>query len=318
MIQFLQHDLIDKAKWDNSIERSINGNLYARSWYLDIVSPSWCALLEGDYENVMPLTTSAKIGIKYIMQPYFTQQLGLFFGSMLSEDCLVRFLEAIPTSFKYIDINLNSSNQVHNGYDVSEMTNLELDMSQDYKVLFSNYQTNLQRNLKKAAQNGLRLAKGVKPQDIISLFRQNKGKELGHLGNEQYALIGRIADALISRNMGETWGAYSNQGELIAGILWAKSFQKGIFLFSALSNQGKNMNAMPWLIDLFIQEHAGKTMILDFEGSNDEGLARFYASFGSRRVIYYRYRRNTLPAFIKHSLNLWRKSRTTAKKYLNI
>ena len=57
---FLKHDKIDKVKWDNCISRSVNGHIYARSWYLNIVSPDWDALIEGDYEAVMPLTWKRK------------------------------------------------------------------------------------------------------------------------------------------------------------------------------------------------------------------------------------------------------------------
>jgi hypothetical protein len=62
----------------NAIARSFNGIVYAYSWYLDIVSPGWDALVKDDYKSVMPLTWRKKYGIKYLYQPFFTQQLGVF------------------------------------------------------------------------------------------------------------------------------------------------------------------------------------------------------------------------------------------------
>ena len=314
MITFLQHDLIDKKRWDECILQSLNGNLNGFSWFLDIVSPGWCALIEGEYDFVFPLTVSAKAGIKYIMQPYFTQQLGLYYKTVPTPSKLEEFIGSIPKEFKYIDFNLNSSNRISPGENVHEMTNNELSLNQEYNVIVDAYHPNLKRNLKKAAQNNLRREKIGNIDEIISLFRSNKGKDLKHLGEDQYELIRMIAKASIERNIGEIWTAHDENRELVAGILWVTSHQKTIFLFSAESQEGKRIYAMPWLIDTFIRENSARNLILDFEGSNDAGLARFYASFGSEKVIYHRFVQNTLPYLLNTGLKLIRKSRNILKK----
>jgi hypothetical protein len=313
MIQFLQHKMIDKSRWDYCISHTVNGNLNAFSWYLDIVSPDWCALVEGDYEKVFPLPVKSRAGIKYIMQPYFTQQLGLFSQSSFDEDVLIEFLNHIPSGYKYIDINLNSSNQIQDTGNISPMKNLELDLNTEYDHIASGYQNNLQRNIKKANQNKLTISKTVRPHELIELFRANKGQQLKHLSDKQYILIQRIANGSIQKGIGEIWGAIDEFNQLAAGILWVTSHQKSIFLFSALSENGKKVNAMPWLIDNFIRQNAGKPLTLDFEGSNDEGLARFYSSFGAKKVTYQRYVRNSLPAFFRIALKIWRLGRQQLK-----
>jgi hypothetical protein len=314
MIRFLQHDMIDKSSWDNCINHAVNGNLYAFSWYLDIVSPDWCALVENEYEKVFPLPVSSKAGFNYLMQPYFTQQLGLFYQSMLSEDKLTEFLNTIPSAFKYIDINLNTSNKLTAATNVTQMINLELDLISEYADIASRYQSNLKRNLIKATQNILTLSKHVRPEDIISLFRANKGQELIHLNDHQYTLIQHIAYESIHKGKGEIWGTYDEFNQLVAGVLWVFSHSKAIFLFSALSENGKKLNAMPFIIDQFIRQNSGKPLTLDFEGSNNEGLARFYSSFGAKKVIYQRYTRDTLSFPFRIALKIWRLSRTQSKK----
>lgn len=315
MIRFLQHDRIDKSLWDDCINHSLNGNLYACSWYLDIVSPGWCALVEDEYEKVFPLPISFKAGIGYIMQPIFTQQLGLFYKTLSSEEKLVEFLNCIPSEYKYIDINLNTSNKIDISGSASEMTNLELDLISQYEDLVTGYQNNLQRNLKKAVKNKLTISKHVRPEEIISLFRENKGQQLTHLHNKQYTIIQRIAYESLHNGTGEIWGAYDEHNQLIAAILWVSSHQKAIFLFSAVSETGRKLNAMPWLIDSFIKQNSGKPLTLDFEGSNLEGLARFYSSFGAKKVIYQRYTYNSLPLHLRIGLKIWRLSRMHLKKY---
>jgi hypothetical protein len=317
MIRFLQHDLIEKSLWDDCINQAVNGNLYAHSWYLDIVCPGWCALIEENengYEKVFPLPVSSRLGLNYIMQPFFTQQLGLFYLSSASEVKLLEFINSIPSQFKYIDLNLNTSNTLQTSANVSGMTNIELDLISNYEDINSAYQNNLKRNLKKAAQNKLTLTKHVRPEEIISLFRANKGQELQHLSDNQYTLIQRIAYESIHKGIGEIWGAYNQFNELTAAILWVWSHHKAVFLFSALSESGKKLNAMPWLIDSFISQNAGKPLTLDFEGSNNEGLARFYSSFGAKRVIYQRFVKNELPFPLPLALKIWRFSRIQLNK----
>ena len=306
MIQFLHHEMIDKSLWDDCISHAMNGNLNAYSWYLDIVSYGWCALDEGDYENVFPLPVSSRLGIKYIMQPHFTQQLGLFCNSSCEKEKIIEFLNTIPSGYIYIDINLNTLNQIQDADNIIAMTNLELDLMGEYDKIAAGYQNNLQRNLKKAGQNNLTIVKQIQPKELITLFRANRGQELKHLNDKQYILIQRIANESLQRGIGETWGAFDEFNHLVAGILWITSHQKSIFLFSALSETGRKLNAMPWLIDAFIRQNAGQPLIIDFEGSNDEGLARFYSSFGARKYIYHRYVRNSLPAFFRMALNIWR------------
>ncbi|MEI6062406.1 MAG: hypothetical protein WCR72_17025 [Bacteroidota bacterium] len=313
MIRFLHHDQIDKSRWDDCIGLAINGNLYAYSWYLDIVSPGWCALVEDDYETVFPLTVSSRMGVGYIMQPYFTQQLGLYFRCMPQDEKLTEFIHFIPERYGYIDINLNSSNRIPAGIHAFDNINLELSLRPDYNTIAKAYQANLQRNLKKAGQNKLSLSKTVSPDEVISLFRANRGKELRHLGHGEYALVNSIACESIQKGTGEIWGALDEHKQLVAGILWVRSHQKAIFLFSALSERGKKLNAMPWLIDTFISENSGKPVTLDFEGSNNEGLARFYSSFGATSVVYQRFVRNTLSLPLRIALKIRRLNLTRLK-----
>jgi len=170
--------MIDTSRWDDCIDNAVNGNLNARSWYLDIVCPGWCALVENDYEKVFPLPVFSRAGIKYCMQPYFTQQLGLFYRSLSSGQDLQNFLDQIPAEFRYIDICLNTSNRITSGSAVKEMINLELDLISDYGKIASSYQNNLQRNLKKANGNKLTVSQNLRPEEVIDLFRINKGQEL--------------------------------------------------------------------------------------------------------------------------------------------
>ena len=178
MIQYLKHPDIDKSKWDDCINRSVNTIIYAHSWYLDIVSPGWDALVEDEYVTLFPLTHNRKFGVSYLFQPYFTQQLGLFTRNHLTEKLVSDFLDSIPRKFRFVEINLNSLNKVDPSlYHTSPRVNLELDMIDTYENLRKNYDQNVKRNLKKAFESSITIQRKVAPDELITLFRENYGSK---------------------------------------------------------------------------------------------------------------------------------------------
>ncbi|MBP6414813.1 MAG: hypothetical protein KA330_00005, partial [Chitinophagaceae bacterium] len=153
-IQYLTHQQIDKTRWDDCIATANNGLIYGYSFYLDVMTEHWDALVLNDYETVMPLTWKKKYGISYLYQPFLTAQLGVF-GKNITEKQLETFIELIPSHFKFVEINLNSGNAlaIPAGF-FSVRSNYILKLDKSYKDIYQNYRENIQRNIKKAIQLG--------------------------------------------------------------------------------------------------------------------------------------------------------------------
>jgi hypothetical protein len=310
MINYLKQDQIDRKKWDGCIEAAFNGIVYAKSWYLDIVAEQWEGLVENDYERVFPLVFRKKLGIYYLYQPVFTQQLGLFSKTQLSEKVVREFLVAIPSKYRFAEISLNTFNNLTNwGKGLSQWRNFELDLINSYEKLKENYAINLKRKLNKASDTGLQLIKNTKPEEIIRIFRENRGKELSHLEDEEYMKLSRLIYTGIYRGVVTTYGVYTPTNDLCAGAVFLKSKKKVIFLFSGLTLQGRDFNAMAFLIDSFISEHASTHLTFDFEGSNQPGLARFYQSFGALEISYPHLTIDRLPPLVSLAVKMLRKLR---------
>lgn len=287
MIKHLNNYEIDKAKWDNCIEKSFNGIIYAYSWYLDIVSPEWEALIEEDYSIVFPLTQRSKNGINYLFQPVFTQQLGVFSIKKLNSEIVQQFLKHIPQKYKFIDINLNTFNQIDNSeIQAQRFVTYELDLIHSYEFIYKHYANNTKRNIKKAQNEKIQLMSNLKPEVIIDLFRKNKGKDLNNLKDKDYQILTKLIYKCLQKGRAYLIGAYNTNNELCAGTIFIESHKKIIFLFSATNELAKENGAMFYLIDKFIFENSQKNLTLDFEGSNISSLARFYRGFGSTECIY--------------------------------
>src|ERR1035438_8285696 len=105
-LQHLKHSEINKDKWDYNILNSSQEIIYAYSWFLDIVSPEWEALVIGDYELVFPLCKRRKYGFTYLFQPCFNQQLGFFSINPVTPNEEKQILNYIAKKYGYIDINI--------------------------------------------------------------------------------------------------------------------------------------------------------------------------------------------------------------------
>jgi len=310
MIKYLTNEEIDRKKWDACIQDSFNGMVYAQSWYLDIVAEGWDALIENNYESVFPLVHGKKWGISYLYQPAFTQQLGVFSKNLLSKEVVESFLLAIPEKFKFAEINLNTFNKVnHDKFQVILWKNHELDLIKPYEGISRNFSTNLKRNIKKGFKSGLNILKNTKPEEIILLFRNNRGKEIQSLNEENYKQLQRVSYKGIYKGLVQTYTVYTSENELCAGAIFLKNKKKIIFLFSGLSETGRKKGAMPFLINSFIHDHAGQHLTLDFEGSNNPDLARFYKSFGSEECFYPHLKIDRMPDIIRLGVKLAKKMR---------
>ncbi|NJN50342.1 MAG: hypothetical protein HC798_04365 [Polaribacter sp.] len=110
MIHYLKRHQIDNQKYDDCITKSLQSNIYAFSWYLDIVADNWDVLVLNNYEAVMPLPIRKKWGINYVYQPFWILELGIF--SVNKTIDYQSFIDEITKRFRFAEIRLNTENKV--------------------------------------------------------------------------------------------------------------------------------------------------------------------------------------------------------------
>ena len=309
MIRYLEHNQIDKKKWDDTIEEC--GNIYAYSWYLDVVHPQWEALVEDDYVSLMPLTGGKKFGVHYLFQPYFVQQLGVFSKATLNDDKLKCFLDAIPSKYRFCEIRLNESNTLSNDKELFEYhRNVLLDLNQDFKSIREHYHTNTKRNLAKAESNNLQIVDSVIPYHVVALFTDNRGALLNKWGDAEYARLTALTKVAVNKKHAFILGVTEKGvGQLLCAAIFMKTKDRITFLFSGLTEEGKQRQAMTYLLDQVIQKYDNQPITFDFEGSDDDNLARFYLGFGGQEVKYPSYSFNRLSPLGKALLKIWKRKK---------
>ncbi|MBO4574037.1 MAG: GNAT family N-acetyltransferase [Bacteroidales bacterium] len=312
MIRYLTHNQIDKSLWDECVEQSPDGLVYVWSWYLDAVHPGWEALVEDDYKAVMPLTSGNKFCVNYLFQPFFTQKFGVFGKTEVTEEKIEQFFEAIPGKFKFAEFRINNSYETHRTYTTyttENHRNIELSLNQNYFVLAENYHSNTKRNLAKAKKQGLMIVENAKPSAIIELFRKNRGKEIKHWGDKEYNRLLSLVEAAKNHSACFVLGVQNPDNQLIAGAFFMISHHKIVFLFSGTDEANKELHGLTFLLDYVIEKYSGTDFTLDFEGSDNDGLARFYKGFGGEEKYYRELKFNKLNKIYKFALKIFKNNK---------
>lgn len=286
-IRHIKHKEIDFVKWDIAIDKSSAALIYAYSWYLDnITNRQWDALVVGEYEAVFPLPFKKKFGLKYVYQPYFCQQLGVFAPQHFKLN-IEAFLKAIPWYFVWIDMQLN----LYHGMPKKgrKRNNYQLDLSQSYQQIAINYNPDVNKNIRKIERQDIVYKWGISADEVIKINREAWGALNPELNDSHYKQLENNCKVALSKGQLITLAAYL-EGDIIGAVLFFMSPGFLFYVNGGASLLGKKYGIMNGLIDEVIQRYAGQSMILDFEGSEIEGVAYFYGKFGSKIVPYWHYK----------------------------
>jgi hypothetical protein len=297
-IKYLQQGDIDRTKWNECIDNAPNGLIYAYSFYLDHMGKHWDALVVNDYEAVMPLTWNRKYSFYYLYQPAFTASLGVF-GKNISQEMVKRFLDAIPSKFRLIEISLNYSNLFPSeisGY--YPRHNYILDLNKPYEEILKGYRDNHKRNISKANQLGCKVSKEIPVDEIINI-NQEQLKHIDGTKPEDYTHFKKLYELLKNRGQAKTYSIVDSQNKILASAVFFFSHNRAYYIMVGNHPDGKTIGASHALIDAFIKDHAGQDLILDFEGSDIRNLAFFYSGFGAKEEIYPAIKINRLPWYVR-------------------
>lgn len=293
-LRYLKHVEIDSEKWNRCIDNSSNALIYAYSWYLNLVCKSWDAIIYGDYEYVLPIPIRSKFGINYVYQPYFAQQLGIF--PIPPEKIQESFSNELFNQFRLINYQINAQLNKNNflSFNLAERVNLVLSLNHNYETIYKKYTPHTKRNINKAKQCDIEVSRNILMDDYFSSFESRypvASNEMNHLKE--------LVKFSKKNGTGEFYGVFSSKKNLCAAVFFIRSNKRAVVLSSFSTQEGRKNRSMFAIIDNFVQHNSNTHLLLDFEGSNKESLARFYAGFGAQPEYYYHISANKLPSILK-------------------
>ncbi|MCQ2959148.1 MAG: hypothetical protein MJ198_03050 [Bacteroidales bacterium] len=282
MIRKIKNKDIDKSRWDELIYNSSQSSVYALSGFLDTVCPNWEGLILNDYEAVFPLPIKQKLFFKYLVQPIFSQQYSIFSSRELSSYEKSLFIQEI-TLYKSIRLCLSMPYMDF----CKERANYILDLSIPLSDIRSNYSINTVRNIKKSQTKNLQCRQLYDKEAAIEAFLSVDEKK-------RYSCYKKPIKKILEQVDFESYLVCDDSKEYAVAI-FLKTKNRLYYLFPASTNEGRQKSAMFTLIDFVIQKYAGTQMILDFEGSEIEGVKDFYEGFGSEKCPYFYFERHSFP-----------------------
>ena len=302
---YYKHTEIDKQKWDQCIRESNQAIIYAESVYLDYMTGEWDALVYGDYEAVMPLCSRKKWGIRYLYQPAFVQQGGIFTAQPINAALLEGFINACKHRFKFAEIHLNFGNDTitqmgNNAIIVRPCNNFLLNLNAPYKKIASEYQGYFTERLRRADKNGHYYSKDCSIDDATNLFEslyKNRMKGVKERDWQHFNALCKYYDTKGRVIVRAVWHSASN--EQVAMILLLKDDNRIYNMMSSITDKGKKLLANYFLYNEVISEFSEQPILFDFEGSDIPGVSYFYEKIASQNQLYYFVKYNKLPFLLR-------------------
>ena len=292
-IQYLSGDEIDREKWDHCISTSPNGLLYNTSIYLDMLADNWNAVIIDDYKAVMPLPWRKKFIIKYHYHVPFIPQ-----GGMTGEfgDEMYRLLtRTIFRHIRYGDLVFNHANSeyaLHIG--AVPLVNMVLDLSVEFPHIHKTYHRDLEKNLRRSSRYPLEYSADNNIKLPVALFRKMYASRLPAIRSVDYERFTGLCLHLQKTGNAFVRKVLDERGKLMAVALFLKDQSRIYNIMNAVTPEGRQKSANHFLFDQLIREFAGSGLLLDFEGSQQPGIRKFYENFGAVNQPYYWHRRYPL------------------------
>nr|WKN38253.1 GNAT family N-acetyltransferase [Tunicatimonas sp. TK19036] len=309
-VKYLVHSKIEKDQWDQCICKASNRLVYALSWYLDVVSPQWEAIVVvkgGKYSVCFPLPVKRKLKQKYILHPYFCQQLGLFYQEVPSQLLINEVLEKLFQEFAYIP---RMSFNVGNTFAFMRLPQLRLfthethllPLNKPYQQLRSNYHRDRRYRLKRAIKQNLDMEASDDIEPLINIFLKDTAQKIpGASDDHNYSLFRRVFKVVQANGRYELYYTKDKAGNYTSGCWFVFYHHTIIYLFNAATNEARNENGRTLIIDHIIRKYQNTDYVLDFESPEKESISSFYASFGSIPTPFYQIYYNNLPAVIRQT-----------------
>lgn len=308
MPKFLEKSEIDYKKWDDCVQHASQSIIYAESWYLDCVAPSWGGIVleeNGRYLFVFPVAYNRKAGVNYVYQPFFTQQLGYFSNDYSLSMFYDKIVSILQDKFRYVAYAFNTYNTEEFEFPefVRQRVTYEIAPIGELLEVRKKYNSNRKRDIKKAVKAELRLESISDFETVLEVFRANRGLLVDDLKDADYQRLEELVEEASHLNRVVMFKIVDAEHSIHAVGLFLTDKHRMIYLFGAATQLGMTSGAMSFMLDRAIAKSHEARLIFDFEGSDFPNLSKFYSGFGGVKKNYPHYQFNRLPWYLK----LWKK-----------
>ena len=292
-LHYVKHKDIDKKRWDFSLKESSNKLVYAEADFLDAVSPQWDAIVSKDYEYIMPLTWRRKWGIRYLVQPEFSQQGGIFSKHEIHASTIDAFISIAKSIFSFAEFTFNYRHE-KSAQTQLDRTNYILPLNDPYAVIQQNFTPSLRQLLHSIKCDSLTYCNGTDIKKTIEIIRKVNGDKLKGISDDAFIRFIDLCERYQKQNR-LLIREVKQDDQLLSTALFFVDENRIYNLLSCISDEGRTLKANHFLYNQLIAEFAETKLTLDFEGSDLAGVSFFYRSFHPQEEKYAFVKWNNLP-----------------------
>jgi len=259
-IKYIPFQEIDKVKWNSCIHYAVNSELSGYYWWLKAVVKEWDAIVEGDYESVLPIFRRKDLwGRNSIYQPPLVDKIGIQSVHILSRKRIVKMLELLP-EYHSVQMKFNEMNIIPPDFEGTALRKKanRLLLNKSHHAIREGYGYTAQALLMKPMSDDYYFQMMMKPEDIV-----NFAKSQNQLPYDEHQTL-RVFYNLLHRGTLVSTVIQNRKKEVIAMMVFTYHLKKVKVLLSCQSPEGKSLNAVYRLYDHVFNLHQQKPLMFEF------------------------------------------------------
>jgi hypothetical protein len=263
----------------------------------------WDAIVLGNYDAIMPLPWRKKLGIKYLYQPAFLQQGGIFSNKPLPNEMIEAFIDKASECFKFAEFSLNFLNTIaynsKSAFTIKHRNNFILSLKQSFEINIQNYSNDFKRKLKKSETSDFTYVKSSDFKEAIQFYKKTYKDRKLNVSTKDYANFEDLCKHYNNKKRVVIRKVVNKSDQILSIVILLKDDNRLYNLLPAISEEGKKTSSNYFLYNAIIDEFSGQKLTLDFEGSDVKGIAEFYQKMTNTNQTYPFIKFNNLPRAIK-------------------
>lgn len=262
---------------------------YEPAWW-DTLSPQWDVVhfTVAGTDFFIPYILERKLFFTFIRNPHFTPYSGLFYNFSLAlsnEDLLTAWNMAIHCLPKAAQLQLDCYPSAFPNIPKATVKRTHLLPITSKDDLYQSLKPALKRQLKKAEKN-LHIIKSKDLDPLLELHAASLKRQKS-MQPVDAKLAKALFDYSIKNTNGHLYYCKDIEGNIHAGLWVVYDQQRMYYLLGGSQPDFLGSGAMGLLLWTAIQSCMDlRIKQFDFEGSDIDGIARFFKTFGAQEVFY--------------------------------
>lgn len=329
-LNFRYIDESEYEAWDEFVDKSDQGNIFNKSYWLNTVSDSFKIMVcEEDGKFLGGIALPSKYN-KYFRNPKLTPQLGILLATP-SEDTkyasvvtnqmeiINGLIENLPkyNLFNYT-FNYNFTNFypfIWKDFNVNVKYTYVIEDISNIDEVYGNFQYYVRRSIKKAEKNNLRISTEYGIKDFYDINKKTFDRQKMDMPYS-YEFIEKLDKVLEERNNRKIFFAINESNEVIAALYLAYDNNCAFYLMGGADPSYRDTGVQSLLLWESIKFASTVSKRYDFEGSMIKSIESFFRQFGGKQKMLFNVYKSNPVVHVMYKLAM--KNKEIVKRLLKV